>query len=537
MKKFLLLIGACGIMWSGFSQAPLNAPLQPAMKTPDRIPAGLHPVNLNELKKENGGAGTRDLAQYWVNYSDAVDLEFNDGAGENGAFTALWPDSSVVVTDGAGGNFHWWIQGYSHIFDPVSEYIGKFVDEYYSVIGGAEDLFNEEHGFEIDSATFYYAYLRYNTSYTDTLFVYKMGPTSTAVTNDWAYYFDVNSSGLPEEGEDILIYGMVYNPAKNSPLGSYTTDTILLSDADSSSFAIPITIDVDFNINDNSDDHYVGLAFQFKPGQPYSFGDTLIEQSDPPIILQNPLNTFYLFTYEELFEGDPESWIEGSVNQDAIVTPEIRYQLYVSPYDFLNDYYYSTFGFVPEFAYEHAYVDWLVAPKGVNFLAIEPSPCVDLQMEFNDISNFVINEDDAEYFWEFDDDGAVALEKNPVFTFSAPGTYEVKHVVTEGSVSYEQTKSVSVDFCVGINEIQELATFKLYPNPASEAVTVELTFSSPASTVVSILSLNGEKVYTTSADNITTYSNTIDVNNLASGVYVMEIVSDRRISTKTFVVE
>jgi hypothetical protein len=538
MKKLYSLISLCFVVLVSSAQVSQHVPNLYETKTIDRVPSGIQPISKEMLTQHrNQSDDARALTYYWMNFSDAVDFVFNGGLGENIGFMLMWPDSSVVITDGTGGVFNWYIHSYSHIFDPVSEYHAEYINEEYTLIGDAEEWLSDDHAFHIDSMAFYYAYIRPNNDYVDTLRVYLIGPGSGAVDLD-SYTFDSDEDGIFfEEGEDAIVDGIRYDDAINGTYGTGVTEyTFLLDDDDSTSFAVPLVIPVDYTIPDNTDDRFVGAVFTFTPGSPYAFGDTLLDQNDPPAVLANPLNNFYLVTNEEILDSDPVSYTENTNNQGGLIIPETRYQLWSGGSSFLNNYYYSSFGWTAGFFYEHAYVDWHVAPKGAYWLSAKPSPCVDLTLNFTDLSNFVSDPDDATYFWDFGDGSGVSFEQDPVYQYAEPGTYTVTLIVTEGSESFQFERAVIVDFCSDINEIEGLTNFQVYPVPAQNELNIALHFVNPDNIDMQILNMQGQILFTASEKNVTNYTNTFDISSLPAGSYVLEIKNSTDFATKSFII-
>lgn len=534
MKKISAILFLAVVTSVTFAQAPLSPEFG------DIFHSGqvkeIKPVSkadVSNLRSEDAN-GSRDLAYYWVNYSDAIDYEYNGGTFMNFAALPLWPDSTVYIVAGTGDpadDFYWYAHGYSHCFDPISQLIIDYVDQQYSVIGGASSWFNADHGFHIDSLRFYYFYDRPNTGYTDTLKVYVMAPGSSAfVTGN---YLDEDGSGTYDEGTDISLFLTKYDYTKNrpSPSSAYTEYTFLLGDADTASFDLAdMAIPLNFFINKNSPNHTVGVAFQFIPGQPYSLGDTLLDFSDPPLYIANPLNRFWLLTYEEILNSAPISWSEYSNNQDGLASSEVRYNNSSGGW---NGFYVSTYAYTDAFAFEHGYVDWYVAPEGANFVATDLSPCVSLTKQFTDLSNFTTGS--AVYYWDFGGVGS-SLDQNPVYTFPGPGTYAVTESVSQGSTTYEQTKNVTVDYCLGVNTLESLQSFTMYPNPTQDVLHMNLNFSTPQDVMISVLNTAGQEVYSEYAGFTSNYSTDINTSNLPAGVYLARIASGNKVSTKTFVV-
>ncbi|MFN3940660.1 MAG: T9SS type A sorting domain-containing protein, partial [Chitinophagales bacterium] len=188
------------------------------------------------------------------------------------------------------------------------------------------------------------------------------------------------------------------------------------------------------------------------------------------------------------------------------------------------------------YAWEHAYVDWYMAPKGANFLFTNPSPCVDLTKSFQDFTNFINNPASASYFWDFDD-GTNSFDQNPTHTFPTPGTYNVCLVATEGTVSYQQCKSVTVDYCTtNVDEITSLSNFSIYPNPANDVINLSLDFSTPENVVINILNAQGQIVFSEAHGAVSNYTSGLDISNYANGYYLIQITDGNRVSSKSFLI-
>ncbi len=530
MKKNILLISFLVIAASINAQAPLN--YQNDAKYGNTQIRYAKTTSKIDVLKPASDAGERSINYYWVNYSDAVDYTLNGWTLENLASVPLWPDSSSYVVTGTGDDFYWYGHGYSHTFDPISGYIADFVDDNFTVIGSANDWFNEDHAFDIDSVRFYYFYDRFNDSYVDTLKVYVMSPNSSVYQE--GYFIDNDGNGSFEEGIDISLFLDKYSYTQNKPNGTYTEYTFLLDNEDTASFNIAsIVIPLDITINKNSPDHFTGIAFQYIPGQPYELGDTLLDFSDPPYLIENPLNRFWLLCNEELLESAPVSWTEYSDNQDGFATTDVRYNMSATGW---NGFYVSTLAYTDAFAWEHAYVDWYVAPKGVNFLATNPSPCISLQKNFTDLSNFAAVPADATYYWEFGD-GAVSTERNPTHIYPIPGTYQVCLAVDYGGQAFDYCKNVTADYCVGFDNIESLTSISMFPNPASDVLNLNLTFDEPQDATISIINMAGQVFYTQNTGITANYTTTIDISAFPAGIYMTKISNGIQATVKNFVVE
>lgn len=83
---------------------------------------------------------------------------------------------------------------------------------------------------------------------------------------------------------------------------------------------------------------------------------------------------------------------------------------------------------------------------------------------------------------------------------------------------------------LGISEANRL-DFEMYPNPASERVTIQLPSGSDEATV-EFYDYLGRLALT---KNVTDSNNKIDVNNLSSGIYILKVVSNDKIGSQKFI--
>ena len=86
----------------------------------------------------------------------------------------------------------------------------------------------------------------------------------------------------------------------------------------------------------------------------------------------------------------------------------------------------------------------------------------------------------------------------------------------------------------GISEINHQSTLNLYPNPATDNITINYTTTSKNYTI-NIYNAMGSLVKTISSKN--TAVNTINIGELSSGIYLLNITDGNNVSTKRFVKE
>jgi len=105
------------------------------------------------------------------------------------------------------------------------------------------------------------------------------------------------------------------------------------------------------------------------------------------------------------------------------------------------------------------------------------------------------------------------------------------HYLQQEAIYY--IDDVWVSLCsdtLGINEINENNNISVYPNPANDNITIE----TPPLSIIEILDIEGQLIKTCKASGNKTY---IDVLNFPSGVYVVEVKTEKGVEVKKFVKE
>jgi len=153
-----------------------------------------------------------------------------------------------------------------------------------------------------------------------------------------------------------------------------------------------------------------------------------------------------------------------------------------------------------------------------------------------DLSAFLTMGADAGGTWN-DDDNSGALSGN---TFNAAqagaGTYNFTYTVTGGACpDASATIAVTVSVCIGLDPASQLA-FSLYPNPGNQHFRVDLEAPAAQDTELSLYNLLGEKVLTTEI-NKGQSSLDVDLPEISSGVYVLELKAGQKIARTRWVKE
>ena len=110
-------------------------------------------------------------------------------------------------------------------------------------------------------------------------------------------------------------------------------------------------------------------------------------------------------------------------------------------------------------------------------------------------------------------------------------TVTTSYTVTNAQCSLTASFTQSVTTCVGITEISaDARSFGLYPNPATNAVTLEFNNNSVKN--ISLLDLTGRVVLNTSVSDEKT---TLNISNLAKGIYYVRIQTNNKVEVAKIV--
>ena len=138
----------------------------------------------------------------------------------------------------------------------------------------------------------------------------------------------------------------------------------------------------------------------------------------------------------------------------------------------------------------------------------------------------------AKYFWSFGD-GDTATIQNPTHVFNHGGTYLTTLQITNDCGFNLSSKSLVIDDVVGVGEINSAATYEIYPNPTSGAVTIKI----PNEEVhITIFSTDGKLVFSKKISNGNgLYQN--DFNNLSKGSYSIKLKTSTSVYTENLIIQ
>ncbi|MBW6490643.1 MAG: T9SS type A sorting domain-containing protein [Lentimicrobium sp.] len=159
------------------------------------------------------------------------------------------------------------------------------------------------------------------------------------------------------------------------------------------------------------------------------------------------------------------------------------------------------------------------APLFANFIASDVQVCENEAITFTDFSAGDI----LSWAWSFP--GGVpdtSDEQNPVVFYAEPGVYDVTLTVSDGVNTHTSAKDgyITVDYCMGVNDVPARAEVLVYPNPGNGNFTIELP-EFTGETSLRVIAATGKEVYRTETGQPGIQS--LNLPESSSGVYILLI--------------
>lgn len=239
---------------------------------------------------------------------------------------------------------------------------------------------------------------------------------------------------------------------------------------------------------------------------------TLISKPKPQVSF--PTQTVYCTGESVLLDAGPEgisyNWSTNENTQIIHVQETGNYSVEV-----INE-----FGCSTE---ESIYIEFYPAP---NISSIEMNHLAPYKYQFKaiDATNALA------YTWNFGDGNTSTLPQ-PIHTYYGPGVYTIQLTVEGECTENDFYKIIEIenDNTVGIKELNNNSTI-IYPNPADKKLFINIKdLKTDSKYQVKILDLNGKEINSlnlnkTNKDN----SYEIDISNLPSGMYYLQLISKEK---------
>ena len=119
------------------------------------------------------------------------------------------------------------------------------------------------------------------------------------------------------------------------------------------------------------------------------------------------------------------------------------------------------------------------------------------------------------------------------------GTFTITYVYTDvnGCIDSAQ-QTITVDLCTGVPTTNDLQTVTIYPNPSSGNFTLQMNGDGLTQVNVSVFDVAGKEVFVYSQNvSNNTFSKNINLENLAQGVYQLEVITNLGVKTEQVVIQ
>ncbi|MEJ6736922.1 MAG: T9SS type A sorting domain-containing protein, partial [Flavobacteriales bacterium] len=137
--------------------------------------------------------------------------------------------------------------------------------------------------------------------------------------------------------------------------------------------------------------------------------------------------------------------------------------------------------------------------------------------------------------WNFDD-GNTSTSITPTNTYAANGTYNV--CLYAYSNCGIDTTCQTVDITVGVEELNNAGTAKVFPNPSRGQFVLDLTNYNDNDVTVVVFNQLGKVVYNKSiSNNAQGEQHAIDLSAYSNGIYFLKLTSDKEVTTKKIVIQ
>jgi len=169
-------------------------------------------------------------------------------------------------------------------------------------------------------------------------------------------------------------------------------------------------------------------------------------------------------------------------------------------------------------------------------VSVNPSPTADASFNqtFGSYTvQFLNNSINAtSYSWDFGD-GQTSTQANPSHTYANGGDYVVTLTAINGDCEDEITINLG---SVSVQEIDAASLINVYPNPASENLTISAS-QVDGNVTVKFYSLTGQLVKNEVLNHTNgSFQQTISINEMSEGLYLVEILSEKGLLQATRVV-
>jgi hypothetical protein len=178
---------------------------------------------------------------------------------------------------------------------------------------------------------------------------------------------------------------------------------------------------------------------------------------------------------------------------------------------------------------------WYIAPEGAT------DPETEITIVFNRLNTEEKN--DAIKIYDADKNKLIETLSGAYETSDLPiiSIKTKKVMITFATNSYINDKGFEIAYFttpVSINEIENINDLSIYPNPATDKLNVKFNTSTADNFDITMYNVTGQAVYKETLPNFMgSYSNELNINDFAQGVYLMQIKSSKGAITRKVVIQ
>lgn len=210
-------------------------------------------------------------------------------------------------------------------------------------------------------------------------------------------------------------------------------------------------------------------------------------------------------------------WNDGSTTQSIVVSQEGTYSVAVTNADRCKGTDTINVSFVPA-----------IVNRGFDF-----EPLFNIQAGRVRFTPIDLNPNYT-YSWDFGD-GTTDNQAIPEHVYTASGNYVVQLNVSDGCATSLESLEIKVDLYTTVTRLNgSEIKVKIYPNPASNVLNVALESENTYINKLSIFNLTGQNIATIVPDNKNTKQQKVQLDQLASGTYLIKIETDKGAINRKF---
>ena len=135
------------------------------------------------------------------------------------------------------------------------------------------------------------------------------------------------------------------------------------------------------------------------------------------------------------------------------------------------------------------------------------------------------------YSWDFGDGVGTSTDVNPVYVYTATGTYEVCLTATDPCQSMVSCDSISVVLASRYDDMLP-GSVSVYPNPTEGVLNVEMELTESRDITISVVNLLGEVVKEYETGTVMNYKGTLNLSDLTESVYLVRFQSSEGTTIK-----